>query len=159
MAASYRQIIPSRQTELTTGVAPARSRANTAYPRFLQQYENPERKWEREILTRLIELVQMEPDWDGYGAPSVKRDAGFFALEILKGIMRERTPLPQIVPSSVGGVQMEWHEKGIDLEVHVTGAYECEVWFRDHATAKNFAVDLTNDFSDLLGPIGTLTTR
>ena len=50
--------------------------------------------------------------------------------------MRPRTPVPQVVPSPVGGVQLEWHEKDIDLELHITAPYECEVWFQDHRTGE-----------------------
>ena len=84
-----------------------------------------------------------------------------FALNILKDVMRPRTPIPQVVPSSVGGVQLEWHEKGIDLELHVTGPYQCELWFQDlNAPGTGpISMGLTNDFSALLKPIELLTQR
>jgi len=75
--------------------------------------------------------------------------------------MKPATPLPQVVPSSDGGVQLEWHEKGIDLELHIRAPYDCELWYRDHqdADAEPVSSKLSNDFSDLRTPIDLLTTR
>jgi hypothetical protein len=82
-------------------------------------------------------------------------------LEILKGIMRPRTPLPQVIPSAAGGVQLEWHEKGVDLELHVTAPYQWELWFRDlqDPSSQPVSLELTDDFSELKRPIALLTTR
>ena len=53
-----------------------------------------------------------------------------FVLSVLNDVMRTRTPIPQVVPSAGGGVQLEWHQKGIDLELHIAGPYQCELWFQ-----------------------------
>jgi hypothetical protein len=59
------------------------------------------------------------------------------------------------------GVQLEWHQKGIDLELHIAGPYECELWFQDHRQPKEppVSLQLTDNFSALLKPIELLTTR
>jgi hypothetical protein len=132
------------------------------FPTFRQAYDaSPERKWQIEVQSQLLQYAKMEQGWNSYGAPAVTWDAGMFALSILNDIMRPRTPIPQVVPSSAGGVQLEWHEKGIDLEIHVTGPYRCALWFEDQ-TAPNtppVSLDLTDDLSPLLKPIELLTTR
>ncbi|MFI5020892.1 MAG: hypothetical protein ACHQRJ_04465 [Alphaproteobacteria bacterium] len=145
-------------TAAGAGTPPAPPRLN--FNRFAEYYGAPsDQKWQIEILKRLFELTQMSPDWDSYGAPVPTRDASFFVLEILNNVMRSRTPIPQVVPSSVGGIQLEWHEKDIDLELHVTAPYQCEVWFHDRRSGAPTSTELTNDFSSLSAPISELTLR
>lgn len=84
----------------------------------------------------------------------------FFALVVLDKLMRPRTPIPSVVPSSAGGIQLEWHEKDIDLELHISAPYQCEMWFQDRRTNQApLALDLTSDFAAVVSPIQQLTTR
>ena len=129
------------------------------FPRFRQAYDDPEVKWQIEVQKAVVDLVNMPEGWDSYDAPAVKRDAGLFAIEILHNLMRARSPIPYVVPSSVGGVQLEWHEKDIDLEIHVVAPYRCEVWFHDHEQGEPQSFDITNDFSPLEAPIRALINR
>lgn len=133
------------------------------FPNFARHHEaEPQQQWQVDVQRHLVRLVAMKTGWDSYNAPPLRRDAGFFAIEILHSIMRPRTPAPQVVPSSAGGIQLEWHEKGIDLEIHVTGPYECELWFQDHrdpASPPPLAIALTDDLSVLQRPIHLLTSR
>jgi hypothetical protein len=157
MANSSAQRAYDREPTTTVGDA-----TRFAYPNFAQQYDaEPQRKWQEEIVRQLVKFAKMPQGWDSYDAPPIRRDAGLFALEILHSIMRPRTPVPQIVPSSVGGVQLEWHQHGIDLELHITAPYEFEMWFRDHNNPNlpPISVELTSDFAPLKGPINLLTKR
>jgi hypothetical protein len=104
-----------------------------SYERFWQEYNSRvDRRIENEIEPQLKEFTQYQVGWDSYNAPPLRHDTAGFALSVLNSIMNTRTPLPQVAPSSVGGVQLEWHEKGIDLELHIIAPYDCEVWFRDN---------------------------
>ncbi len=130
------------------------------FERFRRHYElGPDEKWQVEVVDRLVELTSLPRDWDGYGGQPVKWDAGMFALNVLKQVMLPRTSLPQIVPSSVGGVQIEWHEKDIDLEFHVTAPYEGEVWFQDHRAGITSSKLVSDDLSELQAAVRTLTLR
>jgi hypothetical protein len=101
----------------------------------------------------------MPMGWDSYTGSPLRWDTGLFALKILNDIMRPKTPMPQVVPSSEGGVQLEWHVKDIDLELHVTAPYECELWFQDHRTGQQISADLSNDLAQLTEPILALSSR
>jgi hypothetical protein len=133
----------------------------TAYPRFYQQYfAEPERRWQFEVQTQLLKYIQMKQGWNGYSAPAPNKDTAEFALVILNKIMRSLTPIPHVVPSSSGGIQLEWHEKDVDLELHVSAPYEFEMWFRDHRQKQPpISLELSSDFAPLLAPIKLLTTR
>jgi hypothetical protein len=144
-----------------TSTAPISRRA-TSYPNFAVAYDTPpERRWQVEVQSRLVKYAKMDSGWDTYGAPSIGWDTGLFALSVLNDVMRARTPIPQVVPSSAGGIQLEWHQKGIDLELHITGPYQCELWFQDHQHPDEppLCLDLTDNFAALLKPIALLTSR
>lgn len=121
----------------------------------------PERKWEVEVQKHLLNYAKLPAGWDTYNSPAISWEAGLFALSVLNDFMRPRTPIPQVVPSSSGGVQLEWHQKGIDLELHIAGPYQCEFWFQDHQSPNDqpISLDLTDDFSALRRPIELLTSR
>jgi hypothetical protein len=133
-----------------------------AYPNFYGAFNAPpERKWQIEVQGRLLKYVKMKKGWDSYGALPVGWDTGMFALFVLNDVMRTRTPIPQVVPSAAGGVQLEWHQKGIDLELHIAAPYQCELWFQDHQRPQDppVSLELTDNFSALLKPIELLTSR
>jgi len=146
------------QGGVTSSVLPT---SDSTYRRFQSAFDaEPQRRWEVEAVRQLVKFADLPENWDSYGSTRLKKDAGHFALEILQKIMRPRTPIPQIVPTSTGGVQLEWHEKGIDLEINILGAYDCELWYRDRQTqSPPVAATFSNDFSLLRDPIGQLTSR
>jgi hypothetical protein len=127
----------------------ATSRRASSYPNFARAFEaEPERKWQSEVQQRLLTYAKLPHGWDTYNAPAIGWDAGLFALSVLNDFMRPRTPVPQVVPSTAGGVQLEWHQKGVDLELHITGPYRCELWFKDHRTpdVDPISIELTDDY-------------
>lgn len=115
--------------------------------------------WQAKVLDRLVAILHMPPNWDGYGAPAVSREAAMFALEVLQRTMQPGTPAPQVVPSSVGGVQLEWHEKDIDLELHIPAPFDCELWFEDHRLGKVVSEKLSSEFDALRSALDELTKR
>jgi hypothetical protein len=150
------------ETGVTTTGKRRREAPAPRYSRFWEEYcSRLDRKLDAEIRPLLDELTLLPAGWDSYRAPPVRSDVPAYAISVLNAIMKLQTPLPQVVPSSVGGLQLEWHENKIDLELHITAPHECEVWLRDNrdpnAEPKSFA--LTNNFSVLKEPIDLLTAR
>jgi hypothetical protein len=151
----------SRDAAVTT-TATKKSALPLTYSNFWEEYfSRLERKLESEIKPQLEEFVQYPAGWDSYHAPPLRTDTANFALYVLSTIMHKRTPMPQVVPTSAGGVQLEWHEKDIDLELHITAPFECQVWFYDHRRPDipETSASLTNDFSILKEPIDFLSSR
>ncbi len=69
------------------------------------------------LFERLKELAQLETDWDSYDAKPIPPIAFVTALEIL---FKERVPVPDfIAPISNGGLQLEWSDEQICLEIEV----------------------------------------
>lgn len=70
---------------------------------------------------QLNQLGLLRRGWDGAGAAVVTDRALVEAGTILASVVGERTLLPQIFPLVDGGVQIEWHAGGDNVEVEVQG--------------------------------------
>jgi hypothetical protein len=90
--------------------------------------------WLKQTLESLPKLLNLPPNWDGYGALPIDSRCAEFALSILIQIMGDTTPPPSVVPTVSGGVQLEWHMKGIDLEVEVSSPTQGSYYVFDHRT-------------------------
>jgi hypothetical protein len=115
--------------------------------------------WQSSAISRLVQLTRLMPNWDSYGGKPVSTRFARITLELLNGLMREGTPLPSIVPTNSGRVQLEWHTKGIDLEVEVFSPIHLHVSFDDHNTGEVWERDLNVDLALLDQAIATLSTR
>lgn len=115
--------------------------------------------WVGPTIDRLSELLRLEENWDSYGARPVNPKAALFAFEILRGMMRDSTPQPWIVPTPSGHIQLEWHTKGIDLEVEVFSPTLIRVFFEDQLNHEEWEGDQTYDLSKLANVIDELTRR
>jgi hypothetical protein len=80
------------------------------------------REWLRPIVGRMEHLLALPPNWNAYGAPPVSMGAALQALNVLSSTADVKVPQPQIVPTQEGGLQLEWHLRGIDLEVGSPGS-------------------------------------
>ncbi len=79
--------------------------------------ETPVPAWIEPTIRALTNLLQLPENWDGYGAVQIREQIAQQALITLAEIMENETPTPSIVPLSDGGVQIEWHRYGRNLEI------------------------------------------
>jgi hypothetical protein len=77
------------------------------------------------------DLLQLPEDWDSYGARPIDARAVDAALRLLRATMQPNTPLPSVVPMSRGDVQLEWHVRGLDIEIVVPAQGTIRVWCDD----------------------------
>ena len=68
---------------------------------------------------KMIELLELPPGWNSYNARPIRKENVTFALDVLAHTMRADTPVPNVIPMVRGGVQLEWHTAGINLEVSI----------------------------------------
>lgn len=73
--------------------------------------------WIAAVATRFAELLTLPRDWDGHGGDSVASENVEAAGRFLAAVMAPSTPAPTIVPTSDGGLQLEWHRAGFDVEL------------------------------------------
>jgi hypothetical protein len=81
-------------------------------------------------LARIKGLASLEPNWDSYGAVPLQRGAVLHTIRLVAAILQnEGVPLPAIVPTSEGGLQLEWHRGRATLEMEVLPDRTVEVFF------------------------------
>ena len=73
----------------------------------------------RETVVKLFALRNLRAGWDSYGAQPIRQEIIERAAQWIPSILQASTPEPAIVPRATGGLQLEWHRKGIDLEIYM----------------------------------------
>ena len=116
--------------------------------------------WQADVLSKVLNLADLPANWNSYGAKPLRHDTALFAMLVLENIMQGDTPLPDVVPTAGGGLQLEWHEHGVDLEINVKEPNRCEYWFEDlRSQAAPISGPLETNFFALQDPIALLTSR
>jgi hypothetical protein len=106
-------------------------------------------RWVGSVLPSIREFLELPKGWDSYQGQPLRHETGMFALQILYDLMSPRLPIPQVVPAPSGGLQFEWHQNDLDIELYVGAPYECEFHYHDHVTGEEDNIALTSDFSPL----------
>jgi len=103
--------------------------------------EPPIRPWLPDALARLTHLTELGANWDSYGGDPVTADALAQTRALINMLSAWHAVAPnlppQVVPVPDGGVQIEWHENGYDLDVEIHPDGHSEGWLRritDEAT-------------------------
>ncbi len=122
--------------------------------------------WLRETSEALNSLLELPPNWDSYGAAAIDPRCTAYALELLGSTMRDHSPAPAVVPTSRGGVQLEWHMRGLDLEIEVCSPGVSHVLYENRQTGTKWEGEVAADVSELRelvsklsAPIGTNDKR
>jgi hypothetical protein len=92
------------------------TRPSTGFVRVVSE-ANP--SWLKPALDQLIPLLSLPEGWNSYRARRIGADVVRRAIEVLAALMPEGVPPPSIVPTVRGGVQLEWHRFGKDLEIEI----------------------------------------
>lgn len=104
--------------ETTSSVTPAK-RPNILGLRISPDstIETTSPPWLRALEKRVNVLLSLPSDWDGEGADRISYECVMAAFSFVLANVTHETPAPQFVPTSQGGVQVEWHLRGIDFEL------------------------------------------
>jgi hypothetical protein len=95
--------------------------------------------WIPPTVARLNTLLDLPENWDLQGAARIDRAVIPTVLRLLTDAASPNMPVPDLVPTVEGGIQVEWHTRGIDLEIEAARPDELIVVFEDHQT--NIAFD------------------
>ena len=125
---------------------------------------DPLPSWLPDVVNSLNSLLVLEDNWDSYGAQKIDAKATIAAIQVLLSVMEEETPQPSIVPTPLGGVQLEWHRFGIDLEVEITPSMRYLISYNDETDETEFDEDNTDnhlmqDVRPLLALVDQITQR
>ncbi len=82
-----------------------------------QDYGQPLPAWFDPLMQGFVDLRTLPPNWNSYGAGSIEERLLNNAMNFVASLLGPNSPAPRVVPLSSGGLQLEWHRQGIDLEV------------------------------------------
>jgi len=116
-------------------------------------------RWMQPTREALSELLDLKADWNSYGALPIQPEAVRHAMELLCLVMRPDAPAPQVVPTSCGGVQLEWHTGGFDIEVSIRPSGEAYACVEDLRTGEEWDGPLPERQVDLKAALGRLADR
>jgi hypothetical protein len=122
------------------------------------EVHQPEPAWLYPALSRFQYLSRLDENWDTYGGSPLSDDAIYTALSIIARLLRDESAPPAIVPTSEGGVQLEWHRAGDELEIRVApsgaiSAFRCNEVAGEMAEIEQVSLTDLRPLVELAGPI------
>jgi len=113
-----------------------------------------------QLLDVFFSILALDNNWDSYGAKRISDRVAGAVQDLLWQIMQKNTPAPQVVPSASGSIQLEWHLRGIDLEIEVESYTLAKVFFEDAQNEElTWEGDIDVDLTKLVHFINLLTNR
>ncbi|HEY0984829.1 hypothetical protein [Schlesneria sp.] len=125
--------------------------------KLIVTYPSPLPAWLPAVVAKLDELGNLPSNWNSYGADQIKRHCLFAAVQLMSAVMNDDTPVPFIVPTNRGTVLLEWHKRGVDLEIDVLGQDRYYVTAEDESNGLFWERDVSADLSAIVGMINRLS--
>src|SRR5262249_32739886 len=115
--------------------------------------------WLAPTVKTMAQLLHLSEDWDSDGARPIDPQAAADALTLLDATMSPDTPPPIVSPTNRGGIQLEWHTRGIDLEVERKSPTCVYVFHEDHRRGTEWEGELETDLTRLASYLAELARR
>ena len=84
--------------------------------------------WQMQVIHKIIKLSQIQENWDSYNGKPPAPKAINTAIELIEALPfeNEDMPIPSVVPTSEGGLQIEWsgEERELEVEIRPSGPIE-----------------------------------
>ena len=120
-------------------------------------FESYPPSWIDKTIENMKELLSLPENWDSYGVPTISLYSVGYALQGLFKIMESNTLLPIVVPTSHGGIQLEWHTRGIDLELETTPLGNINVFAIDQKNGTEWEGELSTRILEVNNLISRLS--
>ena len=96
----------------------------------------------RPVIERVAELVALPGGWNSYDASPVSATAMHRTLEFLLEHVTPGVDRPDVVPTVRGGLQLEWHNNGLDVEVEIASDGPVSLFMEDTTTGETTEMKL-----------------
>jgi len=127
--------------------------------RIVVDYKGEAPRWLEPAVQALNELLSLPANWDSYGARPIDPKIAIFSLQLLAEMMSPTIPAPLVIPTNRGGVQLEWHTRGIDLEIEIQQPGRISACYEDHRSGDEWEEELTSDLTRLSDTLLELSRR
>ena len=113
--------------------------------------------WFDAVARKCFSFVELENNWDSYGGRPVHESVAQAAADLLSRLARPFTAEPTVVPTSGGGIQIEWRTSKVDLEIEFASAGRISALFENRATGQTWEEEFESDLGLLVEAVGQLT--
>jgi hypothetical protein len=150
------QHLTQRTVRIVASQAPEGS-ASAAWRRQIVTFEvrNPAADWLRDAISEVEALTKLPADWNTYGSRPIAASAATQAVGFLVDNAYAELARPAVVPLADGGVQLEWHRGGIDLEIAFSPV-DPGVYFEDTRSGETAEASLSDARSFVLSSLSRL---
>lgn len=107
----------------------------------------------------LSRLLSLPAGWDSYDSPQISPACVAAANGLARDLLSDGVPAPAVVPTSAGGVQLEWHTRGIDLEIEVHEDGRVSACFADQRTGAAWQLDEVSGVGPLRDALREMAAR
>lgn len=91
--------------------------AGTLPVRLAAERDRHEAAWRGGAMKRIMRVLCLPFDWDSQGSDAPPPATAAEALSFLGRVLAPNAVPPAVVPLSGGGIQLEWHRHGADVEI------------------------------------------
>ena len=103
-------------------------------------------QWLLPAIQQMAAIGNLKENWDSCGGRPIDPRCVAGAAEFLLRTGLPGGPLPSVVPTNRGGVQLEWHCAAVDLEIEFLSASRFRVFFEDLRSGENAEFETIGDF-------------
>ena len=129
------ELYPSRE------IAPVNTFYLLTAARTFRESSRREAQWKTSVEEQLLALLRLDQNWDSFNARPIETGAVWKALTLAKELAEPGVPQPSVVPAPSGGVQLEWHLRGLSLEVEIDPGGAIGLFFVDRDSGNEIQVD------------------
>lgn len=121
-----------------------------------QDYGQPLPSWFDPLMQGFVDLLTLPAGWDSYNAVPINPKLVDTAIAFMNGLLGPSSPAPRVVPLASGGLQVEWHRKGIDVEVVFDQDEGPYFYYRNRASGEESERNVQDERSSLTAIISSL---
>lgn len=101
-----------------------------------------------DVRGQLQQFLDLAPDWDSYGGRPIDPTIIHVAQYLLVSIAESEVELPSLVPTSLGGLSLEWHRPTVEFAIELEpeggmGQPRAVVFFSDDVSGEQWEQDLS----------------
>jgi hypothetical protein len=110
-----------------------------------------------ETIERLYSLCDLRQGWNSYTARPIHTDVVRYVARWIPTLLQASTPRPAVVPRVQGGLQLEWHRRGVDLEIYIDSPNEIHFEAEEVGGANPVSAPLAGNEESLAAWIGRVS--
>ncbi|MGP0071796.1 MAG: hypothetical protein ACLPWF_07675 [Bryobacteraceae bacterium] len=97
----------------------------------------------------VADLLSLPPGWNSYSAKPIDHENARQAIRLLAEFLKPSMLPPSVVPTVRGGIQLEWHTRGVNVETYIESPNAVSFFAEEAGTGKSSDVPLSGHEHEL----------